>query len=163
MQASKNVVPFFQIERYITDAKAVNPSSFNLPTSATNPYIPLNNILSPTLRPSSYVTCNTISLNQIPDKIALGVRLNPSRATAFDPDNWLPISNVQIQFNNVSGLCSTYSPAQLFEATRESGFACRYEDFSGFYAVSPAISSTKQYAVADYVICWFSRCFVIWA
>ena len=94
-----------------------------------------NNLGSkPTPGNRSY-TSSTISLNQIPDKFIIYLR-KPTR-TYTDSDSYLPITKINISWNNNSGVCSSFSQLDLWRASVEAGSNQTFNEFRG-YAFKPS-------------------------
>ena len=68
-------------------------------------------------------------LNSIPDALIIFVR--PISLTNNDPDFFFCIDNVNIQFNNHSGLCATMQQQDLWRTSVENGIYMSWEEFSG--------------------------------
>lgn len=86
-----------------------------------------------TIIPSSAQTSfNSIQLNQIPDKLIIFAR--PSVGSMADPrctDHFLPLRSLTVNFNNQSGLLSTWTKAQLYQASRRNGCSQSWYEWSG--------------------------------
>lgn len=75
---------------------------------------------------------NSIQLNQIPDKLIIFAR--PSVGSMADPrctDHFLPLRSLTVNFNNQSGLLSTWTKAQLYQASRRNGCSQSWYEWSG--------------------------------
>ena len=77
------------------------------------------------------VTFNTFSLNQIPDMIIIYARKKVADQKIFDTDVNLAIKGININFNNNSGLLSSYTPEQLYNITRKNNLNVDWEQFDG--------------------------------
>ena len=77
------------------------------------------------------VQFNTFSLNQIPDMLIIYARKKVADQTISDTDLNLAIKKININFNNNSGLLSSYTTEQLFNITRKNNLNCTWDDFSG--------------------------------
>jgi len=112
MLPSKNVVPYQEFPRYITQFSntTVNAgASFSARSS-------------------------TIQLNVIPDKLIFFVRKIMGNQTSADADCFLALSGdnpLSINFNNVSGLLSSATQQDLFRYAIESGSNQSYYEFTG--------------------------------
>jgi hypothetical protein len=105
---ARNVVPYYELPRYITSS------------------------LSP-LAPSASVqlTTQTIQLNQIPDKLIVFVRKPVSTQGISDPDFFLTIRGVSVNFNNQSGILASSQPQDLYRYSVENGSNQSWYEFSG--------------------------------
>ena len=111
--SSRCVVPYYDMSRYIS----------NFPGALIGPRAAIagNQLGSkPTPGNRSY-TSSTISLNQIPDKFIIYLR-KPTR-TYTDSDSYLPITKINISWNNNSGVCSSFSQLDLWRAIMEAGIS----------------------------------------
>lgn len=73
----------------------------------------------------------TLSLNQVPDKMILMVRKQMATQKPNDPDCYLPINNVSIQFNNNVGILSSATQQDLYRMSIEAGSSQNWYEFSG--------------------------------
>lgn len=111
----RNVVPYYELPRYKTTIQDIN------------------NGLTAT------ISSQSIQLNQVPDKLIVFVR--KQTRTFADTDSYLPISNISINFNNVSGLLSSSRQHDLWKMSVKSGSNQNWLEFSGV-----ANSHTGAYA-----------------
>lgn len=109
------------------------PNSVLLPPRNIVPYYELPIYKSPTAAitngASANITSPSIQLNQIPDKLMIGVR-KIDRGVS-DSISFLPINNISITFNNVSGLLSNSTPQDLWRMSVNSGSNQSWLEFSG--------------------------------
>ncbi len=112
---SRCVSPFYEVPRYIT------PQNF---TSAVA-------ITKPALYETKEFMSQSLQLNQIPDKLIIGLRKSLASQTANDPDCWFPITSVNLQFNNQAGLLSSATPSDLFRMSCDAGYNGSYYEWSG--------------------------------
>lgn len=84
------------------------------------------------------LTCNSQQLNSVPDKVIIWVDdfnkqnvANNATAGNCVADHYATITNVNITFNNQTGIMSTYSQKQLFDASLKSGSQQTFDEFSG--------------------------------
>ena len=59
------------------------------------------------------ISSSHMQLSCIPDKLIICVRKIQSALTCSDPDSYLVIKVLRINFNNQAGILSTYTPEQL--------------------------------------------------
>ena len=71
----------------------------------------------------------TISLNQIPDKLIIYVRKQSQ--TWSDTDSFLPISGININWNNNTGVCSSFKQVDLWRCSVEAGSNQTFDEFRG--------------------------------
>jgi len=127
---ARNVVPYVEVPRYLQ-------SNFGARTAGE--------IF--TFRSSS------ITLNQVPDKLIVGIRRIGDDTYSVDgstPDAFLPISGVSINFNNQSGILSSATPYQLWAMGNENGANLSWLEHSGVcnFGVAPAVGAGKGKTVA---------------
>lgn len=117
--ASRNAVPFYELPRY--------PSNkFSIP--ATPAYT-----RNPTQQIVNRIPFPPIQLNQIPDKLIIFAREGTGKYNNNTncADFMGVINDININFNNQSGLLSTMSQYQLFKMSRENGSIQSWQEFSG--------------------------------
>ena len=103
---AKNCVGFLEMPRYIT------PGSVPLA-----PYTTVQ------------VQTQTLQLNQVPDKLIVMVRRK--NLTTAQPDSFIPIETVSINWNNASGLLATATQQDLWLMSVESGIQQSYLEWTG--------------------------------
>jgi hypothetical protein len=106
LMPARNVVPYYEWPRYIT------PKTVAAGTGKV-------------------VIASALQLNQIPDKLILMVRKAQSTQVFTDPDFVLPITGVNIQFNNSSGILSSATQQDLYRYSRDAGSNQSFVEFSG--------------------------------
>ena len=117
--SSRCVVPYYELSRYInSQADAV----LALPAPAF--------VGSRAVSLTKSYSSSTISFNQIPDKLIIFLR-KPVQ-TCYDSDSFLPITNVNINWNNSSGVCNSFTQADLWKASCEAGSNQTWDEFRGF-------------------------------
>jgi hypothetical protein len=120
--SSRNVVPYYELPVYKTvQSKTLPPRTLAVGNTVFN-------------KPSeaSGIMCSNIQLNQVPDKLIICCRRIISKLDCTYADNYLSITNVNINFNNYAGLCSNMTQHQLWKASRASGLAnLTWDEFSG--------------------------------
>jgi len=90
---------------------------------------------------------NTLSLTSIPDMIMLYVK--PGTRGPSQLDQYIPIKNVSISFDNFSNLCSGYQPFNLYEATVASGLEIDWHQWRG-YTQGATNSAARVTPVSDF-------------
>jgi hypothetical protein len=131
LMPARNVVPFYEMPRYITSAGTITSGA------------------------SASVKTNSLQLNQIPDKLIIFVRDANSNgtATAFAatgvrPDYFLQIGSatsggVTINFNNMSGILASATTQDLYRYSVENGSNQSWLEYSGGANVPGAFSVGK--------------------
>ena len=105
---SRNVCPYASYERFIY-----------------NQYDTLNFASSTTLQSP------TLQLNSIPDRIFVVVRKRMTQQSYNDTDSFLAIDGISINFNNSSGIGSSYSQADLYKMSIRNGVNQTWQEFTG--------------------------------
>jgi len=103
---SKNSVPYIDYPRYIT--------SYGSGVDANK---------------QATIISNSLQLNQIPDYLLIGVRTKTNNTT--NPIKFIPISQVNINFNNVSGLLSSATEYDLYKMSVKNGLQKSWPEYSG--------------------------------
>jgi hypothetical protein len=122
LMPARNAVPFYELPRFITSGlPAINPTT-SLPATGT------------------IVSTSSLQLNQIPDKLIIQVR-NPMASAAWgQPDAFLCIQAISINFNNQSGILASATQQDLFRYSVENGSNQSWFEFSGFANVPDNVS-----------------------
>jgi hypothetical protein len=123
---ARNIVPYYELPRYITQGQAVAPLLPGVVAGSDNVLIP--NI--DTASGGTLFTSQTLQLNQIPDKLILYVRKQGQ--TWYDSDSYLPITGISIDFNNNSGLLSASRVEDLYRMSKDNGSNQSWNEFVGF-------------------------------
>lgn len=71
------------------------------------------------------------------DKLMIFVRKSAGSITNNDPDHFFPIENITMNWNNQSGLLSSFSQYDLFRASCDAGSNLSWNEFKGVCQVSP--------------------------
>jgi hypothetical protein len=115
LMPARNVVPYYEVPRYITGftSEGANTAGVIIPA--------------------------TLQLNQVPDKLIIMIRKRLGAQRINDPDFCLPITNVSINWNNSSGILSSATPQELYRYSRDAGSNQNWQEFSGktFKNVAP--------------------------
>lgn len=119
---ARNVVPYAEYPRYLTNVSGIIPAGTT--TTDGSDY---------RLAPGAFPTIesNSISLNQIPDKILIFVRKRLANQTASDSDSFFPIKRLRVNFNNKAGLLTSATRWDLWRMSVESGSNQTWAEFSG--------------------------------
>ena len=110
---ARNVVPYYELPRYITTCQAIAAGA------------------------SVTITSQSLQLNMIPDKLLISVGKPISGRTPSDSDSWLTITGITINWNNTSGLLSSATPQDLWRMSTENGVNQTWAEFRGFAQGSP--------------------------
>jgi hypothetical protein len=127
LMSARNSVPYWEAPRFITSglssAAAYTPST----AFPNKPVI------------STYST-SSLQLNQIPDKIILQLRNPLANCNAGNPDAFLGIDGVSINFNNQSGILASATQNDLWRYSVENGSNQSWLEFSGFSNIPDSTS-----------------------
>jgi hypothetical protein len=115
---ARNAVPYYELPRFITS---------NLSSIAG--YTPSATSLAPVYQTLS---TSSLQLNQIPDRLIIQVRNPLSQSAWGQPDAFLLIKGVSINFNNQSGILASATVQDLFRYSVENGSNQSFQEFSGF-------------------------------
>jgi hypothetical protein len=115
--SSRCVVPFYEMPRYLT-------SQFPAINGAGGGQLGI-----PSLPVPATLVSQTISLNQIPDKLIIFVR---PRVNEYGSDFFLPIRGININWNNNTGVCSSFNQVDLWRCSVESGSNQSFDEFRGY-------------------------------
>ena len=107
---ARNVVPYLDLPRYITN---------------------ISSTIEHTGSPTTQLTANNITLNQLPDYFIICVRKRIQDFTHNEATHFLAIDDITINLNNVSGLLSSASVDDLYRMSRKNGSQQSYENFIG--------------------------------
>ena len=116
--SSRCVVPYYELSRYINSVSLA-------PAQVARAFIGAK----PTPGTASY-SSSTISFNQIPDKLIIFVR--KAQQTYTDSDSFLPITHININWNNSSGVCSSFTQQDLWRKSVEAGSNQTWDEFRGY-------------------------------
>jgi hypothetical protein len=129
---AKNIVPFIDYPRYLTTSTtAINAAA------------------------SSTITSQNIQLNQIPDLFIICLRKPMTGLTIRDPNAFLPINSVSINFNNASGLLSSATKQDLWRLSRANGSQQSWYEFNGKageYRSAADLGATNAAVLESYTI-----------
>jgi len=117
---ARNVVPYAEYPRYISP----------LSCPALTPAVAVAGCITPTTQ--SQVNSQSISLNSIPDKLIIVVRRSYSSiANPYASDSFVPITGININFNNKAGLLTSATQWDLWRMSVEAGSNQTWAEFSG--------------------------------
>lgn len=129
----RNVVPYVEVPRYyLADGISIGASALT------------NRSLIEATPATGEVRSNNLQLNQIPDKLIIAFEPTSVAGTSYGanlsvPDFYAVINRLSLNFNNQSGLLSTWTEKDLFHASRDAGSKQSWSEFSG-QIQAPAIA-----------------------
>ena len=123
--------PFFRIDRFPTDMTGITAGS------------------------STTISSNNIQLTSIPRRLYIFARERNSDlyASASKTDTFLAISNINIQFNNRSGILSTATQEQLYQMSVKNHCNMSWEEWAGYPMYRGTSFADPQYGTVGSVIC----------
>lgn len=130
---SRNIVPYYTQPRFIS---TFTKTTVNVPAV-------VNGVFDPNLRGNSLSSTN-LQLNMIPDKVIIFVRKALADQTPNDPDVFLAIRGISINFNNQSGILSSASVQDLYKFSSQSTNQS-FQEFIGVACVGSADNSQPAY------------------
>ncbi len=118
----RNVVPYQEFPRYFAQQTVGLEAATYGGVGSPSGIVPA----------TANVSFNSIQLNQIPDKLIIFARNNTTYNTnPLCSDHFCGIEKININFNNQSGLLSTWTVADLYRASRRNGSTQSWYEFSG--------------------------------
>ena len=132
--SAKNVVQYWDTPRYLTNSNGTPAVVYNTPT---------------------VINSNTLQISCIPDYFIITVRVPMSNQTPKNSDSFFTINSVSVNFNNASGLLSSYTTAQLWAMSSSAGSNQNFLEWSGkaqFNSIDgegSAVSTTGSVLVID--------------
>ena len=127
---SRNVVPYYNLERYIYNQYDV--LNHNSRTAIQSP---------------------TLQLNSIPDRIFVVARKRMTTQTYTDTDSFLVIEGISINFNNSSGLGSSFTQQDLYKMSVRNGVNQSWQEFSGYANGAMAAGALTHIPTSGSVLC----------
>jgi hypothetical protein len=91
------------------------------------------------------IRSQTISLTSIPDMVMVYVK--PATKGPSQLDQYIPIDNVQVTFDNFSNLCSGFAQVNLYESAVAAGLDIDWHQWRGFS--QSAIASTSRVSLGS--------------
>jgi hypothetical protein len=114
------IVPYYDMPRYLTNGTAIAA-------------LPARTVPGAALLPKAeIITSSTVSFSQIPDKLIVFLRKPIESQTWLDTDSFLTIKKININWNNSSGVCSSYTQSDLWRMSVENGSNQSWDEFRGF-------------------------------
>ena len=127
---SRNVCPYASFERFIYNQY----DTLNFATRVS--------LQSPTLQ-----------LNSIPDRIYIVARKKMTTQTYVDSDSFLAIEGISINFNNSSGLGSSFTQQDLYKISVRNGSGQTWQEFSGYANGTMVAGALTQIPLIGSVLC----------
>jgi hypothetical protein len=121
---SKNIVPYLEYPRYISGGQ-------NLAAQAAVPPV------IGAITPEAVWTSQALTLNVVPDKLVIYARSRSTASSCLNADKFLGIKNVNISFNNSSGILASAEQRALWSMSHENGSNQSWEEFRGFISKAP--------------------------
>lgn len=119
---ARNAVPYYELPRFLTSSQ---PQIAGFVPSLASGYVPVAQTFS----------TSSLQLNQIPDKLIIQLR-NPLATSAWgQPDAFLGIRGISINFNNQSGILASATQNDLYRYSIENGSNQSWQEFYGFATV----------------------------
>jgi hypothetical protein len=119
---TRNVVPYFDLPRYLTSTNAAVPLAIN---------------------ESKAISSQAIQLSQLPDYFIIVARKPMSIQTVKDTSSFLTIRNISINLNNQSGLLSSASANDLWRLSTKNQSQQSWYEFAGKATVATADGQSK--------------------
>jgi len=113
--ASKNVVPYYDFSRYISNVNSTSAIAAGVSTT---------------------LVTNTIQINSIPDLFVVFLRVPMAYQNAQCSASFLKINSVSVTFNNAAGLLSSFTAPMLWNMSRKNGLNMSYAEWSGAQLVN---------------------------
>jgi hypothetical protein len=112
------------------------PTYMSIPPSISYPYTAVQNYVynssNPIAPAGQYtLTSTSIQFQSIPHRIYVGVSKAVNTRTLNDTDSFLPITNINITWGNISGVLSTLSQYDLWLISQKNGLKQSWAMFSG--------------------------------
>lgn len=117
----RNVVPYQEFPRYFAQQVVSVPAG----TLGGAPN------LSSITPGSASASFNSIQLNQIPDKLIIFARPTNYSTNTGCTDHFLPVRSMTVNFNNQSGLLSTWTKSEFYKSSRKNGCNQGWYEWSG--------------------------------
>ena len=116
--------------------KYSTPPIGHIPRTVTYGSEDLNRFITPLgapLAPLASITLQStnIQLNSVPKWILIFARDADANLTASSTDTALNISNISINFDNVTGILSSSNEQQLYKISHSNGLQCTWEQWHG--------------------------------
>jgi hypothetical protein len=112
------------------------PTYMTSPTTLSYPFANIQNFIyqyTNTITPTQTeftLTTNTVQFQTIPHRIIISVSKSTQQKTRNDPDSFCPIKNINITWDNRSGILSTLTMYDLYQLSVKNGLKMSWPNFS---------------------------------
>jgi len=127
---SRNVCPYYNMERFIYNQ--YNTVAFGHTATLQSP---------------------TLQLNSIPDKIYIVARKRMTTQSYNDTDSFMAIEGISINFNNSSGLGSSFTQQDLYKITAKNNLNLSWQEFTGYANGAMSGGNITQVPTTGSVLC----------
>lgn len=129
----RNVIPLLQYPRFITSGlgRIERPQLENQVLGNLLQENVLNSVQGKIVPTTATLASQTYTFNQVPDKLIIFVRPSISQRSSLFNDYVLPITNINISWNNHAGILANASQEQLFHMSKEAGSNQDFLEFQG--------------------------------
>lgn len=107
-----------------------------IPKQVSYPYYPLDRYITQglSLAPgaTATVTTNNVQLQQIPKCVYHFVQITDSAKTFSTTDTYAVITNINVQFNNMTGLLSSADTYDLYRMARRNGCCLSFPEWNNY-------------------------------
>jgi hypothetical protein len=166
LMPARNIVPYYELPRYITsqnpncDAAANAQNFYVLDANGVSTQAANYNVIKPGSKVP--LRTQTLQLNQIPDKLIIFVRKPLGDQNWGDSDSALVITDININFNNNSGILASSDITQLYRMCKDNGSEQNFHEFRGAATVSkePTLATPKFFTlptVGSYLVLEFGH------
>ena len=130
--AARNVVPYWEMPRYLKTAAATFPAYSQVTQYPNVTTVPTTgHPLEPAAPAGVTVQSQSLQLNQIPDKLIIYLRAKNGTIGCIDTNSSAILNSISINWNNQSGILASATPDQLWRFSVEAGSTQTWEEFSG--------------------------------
>ena len=127
---SRNVCPYYSLERFIYNQ--YDTLNFGQKVSLQSP---------------------TLQLSSIPDRIFVVARKRMTTQTYTDTDSFLAIEGISINFNNSSGIGSSYTQQDLYKMSIRNNSGQTWQEFTGSANGAMSFGALTQIPLIGSVLC----------
>jgi hypothetical protein len=112
------------------------PTYMTSPTTLSYPFANIQNFIyqyTNTITPAQTeftLTTNTVQFQTIPHRLIISVSKSTQQKTRNDPDSFCPIKNINITWDNRSGILSTLTMFDLYQLCLKNGLKMSWANFS---------------------------------
>jgi len=146
---SKNCVGYYDLPRYISSGQ--NPIPACSAPDANGNITPGTQTLE----------SQSLQLNQVPDKLIIFVRQAPNTIDPSVSDHFFPITSCSINWNNQSGLLSSYSQYDLWRASVNAGSNLSWNEWRGRATIAPVDTNGQLPVNAGKIVPLVGACMVL--